>query len=242
MWLFNGETAKQEEFSYLSELRYDRSFYIEPIYLRDIAGRITRSVSRYEIHESWTSKEQPDMWKCDNRYERFDKDVTVLAFSSREEARAFLTLLLWVLNAPPQIPFTKILSTNLVEILKNANPEELYALAVKEQEELQANLKAGRGGMHVYILQMDNDTVKIGMSVNVQERIPTIISNSGLGVLKWCCTKGFTAEEARAIEASCHKNFSSKRKRGEFFKINYEEAKTHLQTYAPIYYERATLQ
>ena len=30
MWFFNGETAKKEEFSYLSELRYDRKFYIEP--------------------------------------------------------------------------------------------------------------------------------------------------------------------------------------------------------------------
>lgn len=239
MWIFNGRNVRQEDF-YLSYRKYyDRCFYIEPVYHRDIAGRISKALSRCEIHESWSSCEQPDEH---GRCMRNDKDVAVLAFSSWEEAEDFLRVLAWVLNAPSQISFTEILSTDLMETIKHANPEELYALAAKEQEELQANLNTERGGTHVYILQMDNGTVKIGMSANIRNRIAAIISHSGLEVLKWCCTGGFPTVEARYIELNCHNFFHDKRKRGEFFKIDYEEAKKFLQGYAPIIYERTILQ
>ena len=84
---------------------------------------------------------------------------------------------------------------------------------------------------------MDNGTVKIGMSVNVNYRIATILSNSGLEVLRCCFSEGLTNKEVRAIETACKNFFSSKRARGEFFNITYEDAQAHLLSYGITVYE-----
>jgi prophage antirepressor-like protein len=76
----------------------------------------------------------------------------------------------------------------------------------------------------VYVFEMNNDTVKIGYTQNVRQRMNTIISSSGLDIVNFYHTDFIDSEIAYLIEQTCHANFDSCRVRGEFFCVSFEEA------------------
>jgi len=82
----------------------------------------------------------------------------------------------------------------------------------------------------VYVLEMSNDTVKIGISKNVNNRIKTITSSSGLAVLNLYKSKMFEKEIALTIEKACHCKFAAARVKGEFFKISFADACAELKS------------
>ena len=83
---------------------------------------------------------------------------------------------------------------------------------------------------YVYVFQLDNETVKIGISNNIQRRTRAVSGHSGLDILQWACTEKLSATDARQIESDCHKHFANRRTRGEFFNITFDEACVYLQT------------
>lgn len=87
----------------------------------------------------------------------------------------------------------------------------------------------------VYILQMNNGTIKIGITTDFEKRLNTIKHNSGLEVIKSCRTDYLA--DAHKIESACHKHFRAYRLKGEFFKIEYAEACAELEKYAPIVHD-----
>ena len=82
----------------------------------------------------------------------------------------------------------------------------------------------------VYIFQLGNETVKIGITNNLQRRIRAVSGHSGLDILRWAYTDILSSTDARQIESDCHKHFSSRRTRYEFFNITFDEACVYLQT------------
>lgn len=86
----------------------------------------------------------------------------------------------------------------------------------------------------VYVFGTNNDTVKIGVAVDVEKRISAIEHASGAEVLKYCATALMNAKKAFEIESACHKHFKDKRLKGEFFKITFDEACAELQKHAEI--------
>lgn len=76
----------------------------------------------------------------------------------------------------------------------------------------------------VYAFEMNNDTLKIGYTQNVRQRMNTIISSSGLDIVNFYHTDFIDSEIAYLIEQTCHANFDSCRVRGEFFCVSFEEA------------------
>ena len=106
--------------------------------------------------------------------------------------------------------------------------EQQAAIARAKREE------SIRQGVHVYVLDLGNGTVKIGISNNVRSRIAQA-QTFGLKVVRFAVTQqGFKESQALKIESACHKYFKDKSVTKEVFNIPYDEAKAHLQTYAPI--------
>lgn len=76
----------------------------------------------------------------------------------------------------------------------------------------------------VYVLLMENGTVKIGRSKNFEQRKATISTSSGMIVKKWWRTTKCTRMEAAKIETGSHKHFKANRIKGEFFNVDFDEA------------------
>lgn len=90
--------------------------------------------------------------------------------------------------------------------------------------------------VHVYVFELDNNTVKIGISENIRRRIKEI-QGGGNTVLRFAISqRGFKKSEARRIEAACHRYFKNRRKpkQREYFYVPYDEANAYLQTYTPV--------
>ena len=83
---------------------------------------------------------------------------------------------------------------------------------------------------HVYALEMDNGTVKIGIAKDVEKRANTVSHNSGAKILNVYHTA--PAVNARQIELQCHKTFAKYRTHGEFFKIPFTDACAELDKHA----------
>lgn len=81
----------------------------------------------------------------------------------------------------------------------------------------------------VYVFEMDNDTVKIGYTKNIRQRMQTISSSSGLAITNGYSTEFVDSEIAYLIEQTCHEIFDDRRVRGEFFKVPFAEAVEVLQ-------------
>ena len=75
-----------------------------------------------------------------------------------------------------------------------------------------------------YVLQMDNGTVKIGVTQDFNRRIKEIMNGSGMEVVRHFYTEQMNRTDAFNVESRCHKKFTDKRKRGEFFSIDFEDA------------------
>lgn len=87
----------------------------------------------------------------------------------------------------------------------------------------------------VYVLHMDNDTVKIGVTQNFNQRQATISTSSGLNILEWCHTESLPKRKAYSIESALHKTFSKHKTKGEFFAVDYSEACNALEKHAKIF-------
>ena len=86
----------------------------------------------------------------------------------------------------------------------------------------------------VYVLEMENGTVKIGYTCDFFQRAAAIVSASGLNVVNWCHSEYVLAEDARHIESLCHQTFSEYRTNGEFFKIPFDNARATLQNHLDV--------
>ena len=86
----------------------------------------------------------------------------------------------------------------------------------------------------VYILEMDNDTVKIGVTADLNKRTRNIMNSSGAKILRQCRTNYMSKSDALKIEDACHKALEKYRLKGEFFKITFEEACEELKKYVDI--------
>lgn len=84
----------------------------------------------------------------------------------------------------------------------------------------------------VYVLKTNFDTVKIGISQNVDQRKTAIERENDLKVVQWCCTA--PVPQAAQIEGECHEHFATHALGGEFFNVSYEEARDYLATHKPI--------
>ena len=83
---------------------------------------------------------------------------------------------------------------------------------------------------HVYALEMDNGTVKIGVAKDVNKRANTVSHSSGLKV--WDIYQTEPVANAHSIETACHKHFEKFRIHGEFFKISFADACAELDSHA----------
>lgn len=80
-----------------------------------------------------------------------------------------------------------------------------------------------------YVLQMDNGTVKIGVTQDFDRRIKEIMNGSGMEVIKHFHTNQMNRMDAFNVESRCHKTFADERKRGEFFSIDFDNACTEVK-------------
>lgn len=76
----------------------------------------------------------------------------------------------------------------------------------------------------VYVLQMSNNTVKIGVSQDITQRKKTIKGHSGLNILMQWCTELIPRRIAYKVEALSHKELAEHKTQGEFFDIPFDDA------------------
>ena len=90
------------------------------------------------------------------------------------------------------------------------------------------NLKETNGG-YVYVLLADDNTVKIGVTVNPFKRVSQIETASGKEIIDWTLSK--PCSNYLEIEKELHDHFSKSRLKGEWFNIEYPEAKELLNKF-----------
>lgn len=96
---------------------------------------------------------------------------------------------------------------------------------------------------HVYVLDMDNELVKIGVSDDVNRRISEVQNSSGFSVRRNHKTKLMPNAAALALERDLHDYFSAYRTHGEFFKLTFKDACNELdkrELTTPINFEDRT--
>ena len=86
----------------------------------------------------------------------------------------------------------------------------------------------------VYVLEMENGAVKIGMTKNFLQRARQIMAESGLQVKNWCHSEYLPAEIARDIENACHEQFEGCKVGNEFFETDFNSAVNELSKHAEI--------
>ena len=86
----------------------------------------------------------------------------------------------------------------------------------------------------VYIFQLRNGIVKIGVTSNFKQRKSTTENNSGFKIENYCHTELMKNKDAREIELKCHTAFKNHRQQGEFFNVDFGEACLELKKYADI--------
>ena len=85
---------------------------------------------------------------------------------------------------------------------------------------------------YVYVLEMDDGTVKIGIAQNVNQRIKAIQRENGTQVSRRYNSKVIDEKLAAEIESKCHATFEEKRAHGEYFNITFDEGCAELDKYA----------
>ncbi|MBR4641350.1 MAG: GIY-YIG nuclease family protein [Selenomonadaceae bacterium] len=129
-----------------------------------------------------------------------------LIFSSRKkEAREFQR---WVYH----------------EVLPSIRKTALYSIEQIVEQFLKSATSALPVQMCVYALEMNNVTVKIGITSNFFKRKRNIETGSGLTVVRYFNTHYINEKYARLIESLCHGIFSPYKLEGEFFSVEFEEA------------------
>lgn len=85
-----------------------------------------------------------------------------------------------------------------------------------------------------YVLEMDNGTVKIGVTQDFDRRIKEIMNGSGMEIFRSYQTEQMNSKTAFEVEKAGHKTFADKRKRGEFFKVEFDDACAALREYSEL--------
>lgn len=83
-----------------------------------------------------------------------------------------------------------------------------------------------------YVFEMDNGTVKIGVTQDFDRRINEVMNGSGMNVVRHFHTAPLNRKDAFRAEAACHKTFANERKRGEFFTTDFDDACNELKHHA----------
>ena len=178
----------------------------------------------------------------------------VVPFVSCGEAELFLIQLVDLLNSGEKDPVCPAATQFVRDVLEQAPVEQMrmeeerQAAERAKREEAERRRKeaeqqaviarakreeAMRDGVHVYIFQLDNGTVKIGISNNIMRRVKQV--EGAVKVTKIAYSRaGFKEWQAREIERDCHNHFRDKRKMNEYFFVPFDEAKEYLQTLTPI--------
>ena len=86
----------------------------------------------------------------------------------------------------------------------------------------------------VYVFDMGNGTVKIGVSKNIEQRRQAVMGNSGLQIIQYCYSHKLPIKKAFEIESACHQHFANEHVFREFFAVSYFKAKTYLATHVNI--------
>ena len=85
----------------------------------------------------------------------------------------------------------------------------------------------------VYAMELDDNTVKIGRSADIEKRAKQIEVISNCKVLRTYSTDFLTLEVAKQIETACHKFFAEFLAHDkEYFKITFEDACTEIDKIA----------
>lgn len=87
---------------------------------------------------------------------------------------------------------------------------------------------------YVYIAEMNNGTVKVGVSKSPEKRLKGVSSGSGLEIVNAICSVALDNKIASEIESALKKCFSEQKVRGEFFSITFETACDELKKYADV--------
>jgi len=81
---------------------------------------------------------------------------------------------------------------------------------------------AVKGEKHLYVIQMSNGSVKIGIASDIERRYSQIKSSCGMKIVKhW---ESNLLADAHLIEQQLHKHFKKHRLNGEYFNVDYDEA------------------
>ena len=117
------------------------------------------------------------------------------------------------------------------EVLPAIRATGLYLIEKILMEFLESAATASSVQMCVYVLEMNNATIKIGITSNFEKRKRNIETGSGLTVVRDFHTHYFDEKNARLIELFCKENFSSRRVQGEFFSVTFEEACAEIDSF-----------
>lgn len=177
------------------------------------------------------------------------KREPVVPFDSCGEAELFMLQLVDLLNSGEKDPVCPAATQFIRDVLEQAPVEQMrmeeerQAAERAQREEAERRRKeaeqqaaiarakreeAMRDGVHVYIFELDNGTVKIGISNNIMRRVKEV--QGAVKVTKIAYSRAsFKEWQAREIERDCHNHFRDKRKMNEYFYVTFNEAKTYLQ-------------
>lgn len=211
------------------------------IYNRDLGRRISivsrdivlagyKTTRLYTVAEEWHTPES----------EGDTGDWDYYTFLNYQDAAVFIAQLALKFNSPMQRRLMQMAERFVTKITaehKNAITENQADQREREAKEKEFNRV--KNLRHVYVFEMENNTVKIGVSNSVGRRRNDIIHSSGLEIPRWCYTKPFPREKAFEIEADCHRFFKEYQTKGEFFRITYATALAKLQTYGEVFEERS---
>ena len=165
-------------------------------------------------------------------------DFDYYTFMTYQDAAVFIANLAIRLNSLAQNVLMRAAEVFATRITKDYKDDK------KQLERKQAQTKVAKPVQatktrHVYIFDMGNGTVKIGISKNVAARRNTMMHNSGLFIGRWCYTNALTDDRAFLIESRCHVFFKEHRTLGEFFRIPFADARAKLSEYECVFDEEA---
>lgn len=165
-------------------------------------------------------------------------DFDYYEFHDYQSASFFLAELAIKLNSCSQQVLMRaadVFATRITKEFKDTKKQ--HEVEAKEKQRPAAKLEQQRDMRHVYVFDMENDTVKIGISNSVGRRRNDISNSSGMDIPRWCYSKALPKNRAFGIEAELHRHFNENRTRGEFFKIPYADACDKLSEYTKVFYD-----
>lgn len=111
------------------------------------------------------------------------------------------------------------------EVLPSIRKTGSYSLNAQPAKNAQSARRDAQLKMAcVYVLLMSNGIIKIGYSGNLRRRVAKIENQTGLTVHDIHFTSFMSREIARFVEWVCQKKFSSRKVKGEFFSVEFNEA------------------